>query len=69
MTYRVIYRDPLVDGQPHRNHTGEIRWADGVLELYNTTDGMAAVKRDPARIIPVDALIRADRIDGSDSEA
>jgi len=62
MTYRVIYRDPTSDDHPHRTHLGEIRWADGVVELYDTEDGMAAVKRDPARIIPVDALIRADRV-------
>jgi hypothetical protein len=67
MTYRVIYRDPMSDGQPHQTHTGEIRWADGVVELYDCEDGMAAVKRDPARIIPAEALIKADRV--GDNEA
>jgi len=64
--YRVIYRDPMADGQPHQTHTGEIRWLDGVIELWDTEDSMATVQRDPARIIPVDALIRADKVDDNE---
>jgi len=64
--YSVLYRDPTSDDHPHRTHLGEIRWSDGLVELYDTEDGMPADICDPDRIIPTDALIRADRVeDGS----